>query len=581
MADEDGIVATELSADQSKRVTGWIARNPPAEWNAIDPRDGDSTPAQLFLDWPSWSFGVFAEGAPVATPNDTDGVLHADIQDSWFEHMHVFPREISLGFIFSTQVIAMEIYNAFRRSSRTLSAVTNNAGDGIVFVGLPSLPAVMPAQSNLTHTIQVEPSGPPVINGTIDYTFDLLGPAGMIRPVPISGQRTVMFLFRPEEPLQERLQFRTDVLVRRSGTEQRIALRKNPRQFIQMRLLQKELENQRHFFEGIVFDFQASAFGIPVWWEGTTLTAPILVNDTVISVMSTDNRDFRPGDLAVVRVDHENFEALTIQSLTSTTITFETAFTNAFASGTEVYPIRIGFLDKTVRGNKHQVNLQETSFTFRITDNDANLADTSGFSSFNSKVLFDDPNLLLSRTLRESSERRFTVIDNETGVFLQLTNEDRSRRGSSKSWLAQDHATLWKVRQVLHALRGRQVSFYIPTFFKDMEPTGNVTFGGSTLDIRNIGYTTFVRSREPRNVIRVTKTDGTSEIRTITDSVELSDTEERLTVSPSWGISATVSEIERIDFIEKARFDKDEIVIDHTQGTGLSVISVPIKAVFD
>jgi hypothetical protein len=232
------------------------------------------------------------------------------------------------------------------------------------------------------------------------------------------------------------------------------------------------------------------------------------------------------------------------------------------------------------RGERYPIGLQSLRIILTALDNTVDLASTVGWSTFNSKVLLDGPNAM-DETLPETYEKELLTWDNETGVFMVASRWPMGKRGHEKRFQSTSRQTLWQIRCLLHALRGRQISFYIPTFYDDLLVTRDVTAGSGVLTVQNVGYTKFINAVAPRNVIRLTKTDGTSAIRTITGAAVIDENEEQLTIFGTWGINATIAQVRRVDFIEKVRMDDDEAVLTHQDALGWSVVNFPVKAVLE
>lgn len=537
---------------------------------------------QGFIPSISTVFGgaVNAEGQFAQAPDPATqqlGFVEGTVQDEFFEKVHILPRSIELGTILTPQVVTIDMYNANRILSRQWLTFVNGAGAGITFVGIPALPTTLQKLQGLTFTMNVSPDGPPSIDGSLDFTFES-GTDPEFFELPVTGERTVVFPFEPEIPMQERLGFRTDVITHRDGTEQRASLRNTPRQKFELTLAVEGFDRQ--VLEATVFDAQPRAFGLPMWHEARILKQDIAVDDLTITVNTTDFADFRVGGLAVILDSVGKFEALEIDSLTSTTITFATPFTETFSAGIRVLPLRIALMTSIARGQRHPRNLQIMRTTFRVVDNVVDIADTSAFSSIFGKVLFDDANKI-EGLLSESLVQTLIVIDNKTGTLQQFSDVPVSRRTQTKGFAPKTPEQLFQLRQLFHALKGRATSFFIPTFFNEFEVLNPILALGLTLDISNIGYTKFVQSRQPRNVIRLTKTDGTVVVRTVVGAAEIDSETEQLTIDSAWGVGATLDEIERIDYLEKARFNSDDIQITHLEGSGTAKSTVPVITVLE
>jgi hypothetical protein len=496
----------------------------------------------------------------------------------FFESFHVVPRSLAFGNILSTTTTTLEVFSAFRSTSEFWTAFDNNAGAGVTLLGLPTLPVLVRPMAGFLLTVQVDLEGPAVVDSTLDFTFNVTG----LISVPITLQRVVLLTFPPEMPYDETLEWATDVLRHRDGTEQRRALRKNPRQLFNWELFLDD-GAERSLVENAIFDWQGRTFGIPVWHEASPLTAAVTGGSTtVLTVASTANADFRDGSLIVLYESQTKFDVLNLVSHTATTLTVLNPPGNSYtpiADLIQVAPLRLGVITGSPRGSRYLQGQERLRVALRVKDNDANLADVSTWTALNSKVLLDDVNIVQD-TMSEDYQLLMEVLDNRTGVTSEYVRQDRNRRGSEKQFAIGTKAALWRVRQLLHALRGRQVSFYLPTFSRDLTPVATMTSAGSTLSITNVGYTNFVRSRQPRNIIRVVPTSGSAFVRTIQSSSIFSATQEIITITTTWPSTLTPAQIASISFVEEVRLDSDAIRIRHERGTARR-ITAPVRSVLE
>jgi hypothetical protein len=512
-------------------------------------------------------------GSPTIFSNSYPCDIAAVPQDTFFGQIIVLPRKIAAGFVLTTQVFTIDVYNSYIDEQRTWQNFVNNAGGGINITNLPSLPDTVEEQDGPELNLEILVDGPAFIEGTLDFIFDV----GTFS-VELTGQRANIWAFEPEEPGKEKLLWLTDILRKRDGTEQRQRLREAPRQEIEYTYLNEGVERQT--METLIFEGQGRSYGVPIVWEPTFATSAITATDLTVNVETTAYADYRVGGLAIMWKDFNDFEVLTIQSLTATSLTFVTAFQNSFALPVKVMPMRVGFMQRSTRSEKEILNLQETRVRFSIFDSDLDLADDSAFPQYNSKPILEEPNLVVSK-LNESQDRPLTIIDSKVGEFTVFTEQAISKRRHLKGFFSGTRQRLWEVRQLLHSLHGRQKSFYIPTFFGDVSPTSGVSSGSSTLAITNIGYNRFVQERQPRNVIQLRALDGTKITREVLSSVEVDSDNETLTVDSNWGQTIALADIDYITFVEKVRMDRDEARFEHRVGDGNSTVTMPVVSVLD
>jgi len=495
--------------------------------------------------------------------------------ENWFDIVHILPRRIDAGNILTVQVYELEIYNAFLYESHELQTFINNAGVGVSITDLPALPYTIPAQKSLIMTLEVTPNGIPTLSTTLDFDTDL----PYLLVMPLTGTRIVMFPFEPEAPLTERLLFLTDVLEMVDGTEQRVGLRRAPRQEFVLRLMREDgIERQK--VDYLLFDWSSRVFGLPAWAEPAYTTLAATASGTVVQVNDTTLSDFREDGLAIIFESEDKFDALEVETVGPTSITFKTPYGNNYGVGTRVMPLRTAMTSVPVKERRWAVNLAELELVMRVLDNDVDLSDTSDWPVYNGKVLLDDPNAI-EETLDGDISRSVTVFDGSTGKFSQTSTNDRARRGSAKTFITNTREGLWQVRKLLHALRGKQVSFYLPTFSKDLILAGNYTSGNTDILVSNVGYSRFAAQRTPKVDVHIILKDGTDFERTITASAEVNEDTEQLTLSSPIGQNIAVSDIYRIEFYEKVRIDNDEITIEHRSANGEATIGFPVKVVLE
>lgn len=513
----------------------------------------------------------------------------------WFERMHVLPKAgIDFGNIVAQTDVDYEIYNAWRNRNVLLSSAVNNATPGVELPSL-SIPATIEKEtSELGPTstsnnggtglgtlvklkVRALIDGLPSFDTTIDFTFD----TGEMLSLPISGQRIVLVPLVYEWPVQETLSFATDIIGALNGKEQRIALRDNPRQIFD--LLYVLDTNDRQRMEALLMDWTDNVFAIPLWHERLLLTAPVSVGATQYQVTGADEVDLRDLGLALVFTDASTYDVLNVVSHTATLVTAASPSQFGYPAGTILCPIRTAQVAKVVSSRRHHKTLQEYAIQFAVLDNDtgALAGDTTpGFwSTYGGRVLLDDCNFM-DGTMDEERTRRVYVVDNLTGTVKQSSSWGKEKRVHQKGFEPGTRAQIMQLRKLLVGLSGAQKTFYIPTFVEDLTVVANLSSGTNTMDIERIEYVRHMAQREPRKTFKITFTDGTSLVRTISSSAVVSTTVERLTLNTTWPANRTVSEISRVEFYEPVRFDADEFQLTHTDFKRASM-RAPVKAVFD
>jgi hypothetical protein len=500
--------------------------------------------------------------------------------DLYWDRVHVIPRRIDAGNIITTIIRDLDVINAYRTDDRSWVSLAINASG--VTVNNPTLPMTLDPLEDVQLDVTISDTGAARVDGNLTFTFE----GSQIVVVPITFLRLSAFPFPPERGVTERLEWMTRITPAAKDTERRQALRRRPRQFMTYEV-SREDGPERQRIENFLFSEAGRIVGLPIWFEQTRLTVAATPGASTLTVASTANMDLRAGGTAMVWSSETTFEIVNVLSFTSTVITLDGTVAGTFPVGSIVTPLRAAYLVRTPSSTRHSIGQSlggafgeaRYRIEFQVVDNDTEIASTAAFPTFNSKVLLSDTNY--GDGVSESYDRSGTLVDGEIGLASAFSAADVARRTSVKRFLPQSPLELWQTRQLLHALRGRQVSFYLPTFSSEFRPTQTLASGTATMTIENVGYTEFAQSRQPRNVVRVTRTDGTTLDRTIISSAVLSATEEQVTMSTTWPSSILVADIKRVEILEKMRFDSDSITIEHAELPGDALVSAPVKAVLE
>lgn len=489
----------------------------------------------------------------------------------WFEAAHLLPRLIQdMGHVISDQTIDCELYNADRQNAITVQSITDNLGSGMLVTGVPSAPFDIGPQTGIVFSVFIANTGDSTIAGT--YTLTLS--TGEKYTLYFTGTRIILLPVRPEAPLREHLIFDTKIIEAADSSEQRIANRQYPRG-----MFEATFKGGQRKVEMILFDRQAKAVGFPAWHEPAFLATDHSAGVLTVNVNTTDYANFFVGGNAVIVQDENTYDALTIESMTATSITFESVTTNNYSRKAEVMPLLTAYIEASTASIKYLNNQQFFNTRIHTHPEINDIADDSAWSVYDGKPFLDGPNVAKGKQLSEAIRTKVFVLDNISGLRTPMTQWDHGQRHSKKGWKTNTRQELWELRQLLHFLKGKQVSFYIPTFWKDLIVVEDMAIGTFVLNIEHIGYTINARQRWPKQVIRIIFNDGTILVRTIQNSSELSSVQEQLTLDIAWPDNYVPDDVSRVEFLEKVRLAVDDIVITHYNAIGQSECILPIREV--
>ena len=520
-------------------------------------------------------------GSPTAGPG-LSPVLHAsagivtklNCGEDWFEKIHVYPGgssdnpsyqqdyKILFGDILAQLDRPFEIYNAYRTSTATLNVI--DLGGLIPGVETPNTivtDTIGPQTSMLGSTSTFNTNlitglGTPVLreiralrdglsrfDGPLTFTFDLQATG-----FDVSGSRVAMILAQYSMPYTETLEFLTDIIPGSGGNEQRIALRKQPRESFSCKFELDGLERQQ--FQAIMFEWQHQTFGLPLQHLALRTTAAAGAGAFQFQLSGADDSEFRVGGLALIYQDYFTYDIVEILSITDTLLTIVGTSVNAYAANTKVLPVRVCRLRGSIQTSVTKYNAMETfKCVFESLDNDTGTAaaDSTAWNAntYNSKVILDDCNILNGISISTELTKDVKILDNSVGVVSHASAWATNKRGSTKGFFAQSRAAIKGLKAFLRAMRGKQVSFYLPTFLPDLTVGDDLVSGSTNFDIEHIDYTRFIQSRESKVTFKITFTDGTSLVRVVQSSADHpSDaTLERLTLNTTWPANRAVAEV--------------------------------------
>jgi len=495
---------------------------------------------------------------------DVAGFVDLDQPSDWFEKWHVFPGRLDLGNVLTTQIRTLELFNAFRNEARTWEAFVNNAGAGVAATNLPALPLLMASLDNFILDVQVTTAGPPSITGTLDFDIDT---AIDFLIVPITGNRITLFQYRPQSPIGETLQFKTDVIEVNDGSEQRINVRENPRQIFKF-TVRTDDDRTRDSINAVLFDWQSRVFGVPVWHESKPLGAPLNIGNTTV-IVDTAFADFRAGGLVMIYDNNFKAETLEILTVNPNDIELQVGIGTAFdAVETIVIPVRTALTRPQLSASRFAIGPTDFQIEFTVLDN-VNLASQAAFPTYLgggqtvAKPLIDRLNFMKSSTVKEGIRRKVVRLDPETGPALQFSSWTKGKPSFNYGFEGKSFEDTWDFRQLLHFLKGSQLAFYVGTGRNDFKAIADIADTSTQIDFEAFGFTQFVQEITPRSDIQIIRVDGTVSQHLITGSSVVSDTVERITLSPGITPALPLVDINRIEFLTLSRISNDAPGFSH------------------
>lgn len=502
---------------------------------------------------------------PAETGTDLIGIrLGGFYELFWRDRVHVLPTRFQAGNVLSDIQSSFDVYNAGTRfiDIRRVLSISDLSADGInITLGNVAVPYTLGLGVTESYTYIISSVGPANINAA--YVFDFSG-ATVSLAHTITGQRVVVFNFKPQERMLERWKWRTDIIKHAAGTEQRNSVRDVPRQQLLHEFLFGD-EQLNRSLENLLYGRAGSIFGLPYWRDFVHLTSPAAIDDTVINVTSTTAREFVVGQNAILRnTETGAFEVGDIVSLTDTLIGLSQPLLNAWSvATTEVMPVKLSRIEDQYRQKLWAVNASSTSIVFNVLEA-SELADQTGFTLYKGDPIYNDLLLFDSDTYERTYEHGLVPLDLQG---LGLTFQEKVRDFADVPGtlhLAEfvSRTEFNRLRGFMHARRGRQRRFWSSTRRPDFTPVGVTAAAGTTVNAVFNNYAQSVFPGGSRVNIEIEYVDGSIDRREITSAVVASGNEELILdsgISQEW----SVNNVARVSYLMAYRLDVDELEFVH------------------
>lgn len=372
--------------------------------------------------------------------------------------------------------------------------------------------------------------------------------------------------FIPQVNIRERLVWLTDI-IDTANKEQRVAMRPYPRTEYDMEFffVPSQVEAARALLESS----QLNDLYVPLWNE-VQAVGTLALGATSITVDTTIAR-YLDGQNVYVTGDEGNFEITTISAITPTTLTVGAltyGHTNAHVM--PAYPFKIG---NGMTFRKTASDVVRASATFKGAQN-YEVTPNVPFPSYNGKHVIDTASLIggTGDTIkRESSE-----FSNVAGKIELLKKYNYDVETSNLIIEMDTKAEVWSIRQWLYAIRGRQVSFYVPLFTYDFQVNLDIADTDTTIRVN----TNKLFPNSYTGHIMVQEKDGTQHYHEVTAVNNIDANNDELQLSAATGYNLTVSNVQLICRMPLMRSNSDRLELPHRIG-GVTSLTIPLREVTD
>lgn len=373
----------------------------------------------------------------------------------------------------------------------------------------------------------------------------------------------LLWPFPVAQEITEMLEWRTDVLTSRAG-EQRIALRPRPREIVTFRHRLDALGMARAAElarAGFACDWQ-----VPLWHLALQPEADLAQGATEI-LLDTVISDFR--DLAAIAVDGREATAVAIASVQADRLILaeplglQLPSPAVAAPRITVAPISAGVLTSAIEITRRRQGDGTVTASFLLRDAPDLAAPV--LPTYLGHPVQTDPSLV-RRPLTAGLRRAVEYVDNGFGPVVAEPIRDVFERGEVITLKAYGAAARWALRRWLWSLRGRQASFWLPTWGHEIQLRSPMTSGSVLMRVAPVAPLEAYIGRP-----LLMELSGALRFRTITAAIE-ENGDHRLTLSSNLGEMVPVGT--KVHFLIAMRADADRVEIQH--GAVASEVTLPV-----
>ena len=126
---------------------------------------------------------------------------------------------------------------------------------------------------------------------------------------------------------------------------------------------------------------------------------------------------------------------------------------------------------------------------------------------------------------------------------------------------------LWDLRVWLHSRKGKQRSFWLPTWNRDIEITLDATSVVTQLTIVDIGFSSYYSEKD----IMIAMKSGEVYFYHVDGSSDNGDGTEIIYLPSSLGVDITVADVDMVCFLNKVCLDTDKVKLKYDDADGVEM----------
>jgi hypothetical protein len=375
--------------------------------------------------------------------------------------------------------------------------------------------------------------------------------------MPAIGDIAWPFAVNWVDPVRLTLSFKTEIILSRSGKEQRRALRHTPRKSIEFSSLVNLVDLQT--FRALMDNHQNAPMILPDPTREVALSAA--APDAAYQVSVVPIPDWAAVGAAVFLTDGDRVEMKIIDSVAAPYVHFTTP-SLAWPKSARLSPGLEGMLE----GEIQTTQLTDTTATAAIRYNvrpasePARALGAAAISLNGRAILSLLPNWRdnIGITYAYPSEN----VDYDRGEIATFRPVKFGTQIFRASYLGATADEIQEIQRWFERAKGRQGEFYLPSGLADIAPKVPMVSGSSTILVAGRRLFDAYATNTVQRALEVLMRSGDRIYRAITN-IAVAGEDTLITVNTPWPTLVAVSPISRVSWMPACRFASDELTFEY------------------
>ena len=493
--------------------------------------------------------------SPTTAPDGESAAPLRGFADLFYFRVWALPSVLDVQNPQVGQPIEFQLWNAFLVDNELTTIVeTDTTGVTVDIVETDVIPAL--GLKTVTAIIGEEAGNQ--INAQFEFDF-AFGKAFVTLLATIAD----LLPLQPEMPVIEVLEWKTNILESRDGSETRLALRRRPRRNLRMSMLvQNEIEHKA-IYDKFYKTAQRSLI-VPSYQYQSRLKRKTIVSDNKLYT-NPRRADLRVGEDVYIRTSEGTTFLFEVASVDTDHVVVTTAFSQEIPAGSIV----CGAFNTRYQ-TPPTISMSGKSGRAEISVRIETPRDEIAWPNYSATIpILKGKPLLLRRPLAQQPaesafDNGFDIVDNQTGRPQYYSPFSQPFTGGARSYLIQslfeqDELEFW--RTFLDTVKGQQKSFYTPTYREDLVWVSTVPLLNNEVVVEGIEYASLYFSSPTYQQIQIETDRGTFECSV--SGVEIVAGGTKLSLTPSIDADVSGAVVSRISYIVLARLATDAVTLAH------------------